>query len=84
MRFAMYKSTSITGLGSQVLRIVDTSTGEELGYLGSIGGKDVLHFVRPVPVRRLTLLLQQIAEQQDLSPAQTGAPLSTKAQDYRR
>lgn len=62
MRFKLIPETGISGMGTNVQKLVDSETDEELGYVGEVGGKDVIHFTKPIPIRRLVHIANEFAE----------------------
>lgn len=73
MRFKMEPTTGISGLGSDVYRLIDTATGDVLGYVGEMEGKEVVHFTKPVPLRRLIHIATQFAGQQEMPAPRVAA-----------
>lgn len=62
MRFRLVPEGGISGMGANVQKIIDSDTDEELGYVGEVGGKDVIHFTKPIPIRRLVHIANEFAE----------------------
>jgi hypothetical protein len=69
MRFKMEPTTGISGLGSSVYKLIDTQTGEILGYVGEMEGQEVLHLAKPILIRRLIHIANQFAGQQEVPVA---------------
>ncbi len=66
MRFKLVPTTGVSGFGTAVHKIIDTQTGEELGYMGETEGKEAVHLTRPIPIRRLIHLANQLEGQQEV------------------
>lgn len=74
MRFKMVSTTGFSGLGPEVCKLVDVETGEELGYVGHMNGNEVIHFCKPIPIKRLIYVVDQLVRQRSLSQNATEEP----------
>ncbi len=63
MRFQFITTKHISGLGDDVKSVVDTHTDEILGHIGSIKGKEVIHFIKPIPIRRIIKIAEQLQQE---------------------